>query len=297
MGPAREGITRRSAGARLAGPFLARGAGAATAGDAGTRRARLRRVGFPDHFSAVSSEYARFRPGYPRELFDHLREAAPATRLAWDAATGSGQVAEGLIGRFDEVVATDAALAQLLSARRAGRLRYVVATCEQAPIADSSVALVTVGQALHWLDLERFYAEVRRVLCPGGVVAAWSYDLLTVDPDVDRVLRDFHDRTIGSYWPSQRHAIGRGYAALPFPFAPVSLPAVEMSARWDVERALGYLGTWSAVERFRRARGRDPVETLRPALESVWPAGEERAVRWPLTLRVGRHGAPATIGS
>ena len=39
---------------------------------------------------------------------------------------------------------------------------------------DASVDLVLVAQAAHWFDLPAFYAEVARVLRPGGVLAVWS---------------------------------------------------------------------------------------------------------------------------
>lgn len=250
---------------------------------------------FHDHFSAVASAYARHRPHYPVELFDRLRAAAPGRRLAWDAATGSGQVAVALADRFARVVASDAAPAQLAHARRARRLFYCAATCEEAPLASAAVDLVTVAQALHWLDLDRFFAEVRRVVRPGGVVAAWSYGHCEVDRSVDPIVRRFYAETVGPYWPPERRLIERGYRDLPFPFERLPLPALEMTAAWDVERFLGYLGTWSAVNRYRRERGADPVAMLRPQLEAAWPHGQERLVRWPLSLLVGRHGRPATI--
>ena len=42
--------------------------------------------------------------------------------------------------------------------------------------------LVTVAQALHWFDIQAFFSEVKRVLKNGGVLAAWTYGLLEVNP-------------------------------------------------------------------------------------------------------------------
>jgi hypothetical protein len=62
-----------------------------------------------------------------------------------------------------------------------------------------------------------------------------------------------------------------------------------MTARWDLERTLGYLSTWSAVKAFERANREDPVETHRAELAAAWgdPA-DEKTITWPLVLRAGR---------
>ena len=39
---------------------------------------------FRDHFSNVSSQYASFRPNYPRQRFEWLASIAPSRELAWD---------------------------------------------------------------------------------------------------------------------------------------------------------------------------------------------------------------------
>lgn len=253
-------------------------------------------MSFQDHFSGVASGYAEHRPRYPERLFDLLLDEAPGDALAWDGATGSGQVAGALAARFRRVIATDASLFQLAAARRLGRVSYLTATCEDVPLAPASVDVVTVGQALHWLDLERFYGEVRRVLRPGGLLAAWSYGLFRTGIDaVDSLLLAFHDDTVGECWPLERGHVVDRYRRMPFPFDPVPLPAIEMEAEWTRDHVVGYLRTWSAVARYRRRYDEDPVEALRPRLEAAWPDGGARRLRWTLTVLAGRASAPATI--
>src|SRR4029077_18883117 len=89
----------------------------------------------------------------------------------WDCATGSGQAAIGLAEHFEQVVATDASAAQLAAALAHPRVSYSRAAADASGLASRSVDLVTVAQALHWLDRPPFYAEARRVLVPGGGVA------------------------------------------------------------------------------------------------------------------------------
>jgi len=244
---------------------------------------------FRDHFSDVAGRYAAHRPGYPVPLYEWLASLTPARDLAWDCATGSGQAARGLAAHFDTVVATDAAPAQVAHAQPHPRVRYAVAEAGRSDLAPASVALVTVAQALHWFDLEAFYAEVARVLVPGGVLAVWTYNLARVTPAVDAVIDHFYSEVVNGWWPAGREHVEEGYRRLPFPYPQRPVPAFAMHARWDLAALIGYLRTWSAVQRFREARSEDPVAALIPALQRAWgESSVTHEVRWPLTVRVGR---------
>lgn len=242
-----------------------------------------------DHFSRQAAQYRASRPGYPAALFRFLAGVAPARERALDCATGNGQAALGLVAHFAEVVATDLSLAQLGEARRVPRLHYLAATAERLPLADRSVDLVTVAQALHWLDRPAFYAEVRRIGRPGAVVAAWSYGPLRVAPTIDAVVERLYSGIVGPYWPPERAQVESGYRDLPFPFEPVPAAALTLRAEWTLERLVGYLASWSAVQRCKDATGRDPLDEVRDALGAAWgdPA-RTRTMHWPLALRVGR---------
>jgi len=132
-------------------------------------------VKFRDHFSGVAADYAAYRPQYPAALFDWLASVSPRCELAWDCACGSGQASLPLASRFALVAASDASAIQVATATASENIRYLVAAAETAPLADGTVDLVTVAQALHWFVGDEFFAEVRRVGRPGGVFAAWTY--------------------------------------------------------------------------------------------------------------------------
>src|SRR5438105_4357655 len=139
-------------------------------------------VAFKDHFSNQAADYARFRPRYPREMFEYLGTISPGRKLAWDCATGNGQAAVELAEVFDRVIATDASEKQIANAQPHERVEYRVAPAEESGIESGTIDLVMIAQALHWLDLARFYAEARLVLKPGGVLAASAYNLLHIEP-------------------------------------------------------------------------------------------------------------------
>jgi ubiquinone/menaquinone biosynthesis C-methylase UbiE len=243
---------------------------------------------FKDHFSQVASGYARYRPGYPRALFDTLAALAPGRALAWDCGTGNGQAAVELAERFSHVVATDLSRDQLALAQPHPKVEYLLASAEESGLTAASVDLVTVAQAVHWFDFERFYAEVERVLVPRGVVAVWTYHRAIADPEIQALTERFRHRVEGD-WPPERRWVEEQYRTIPFPFAEIAVDPIVHEERWELERVLGYLSTWSAVSQYRRRTGHDPVADLRPELAAVWgDPGRPRRLRWPIHLRVGR---------
>jgi SAM-dependent methyltransferase len=246
-------------------------------------------VSFKDHFSRQATDYAKFRPRYPRALFEFVATNSPNDELALDCATGNGQAAVALAEFFQKVIALDASGEQIASAQPNERVEYRVASAETTGLPARSVAAITVAQALHWFELDGFYCEARRVWQPRGVLAVWTYNLLHVSAAVDGIVRRFHDEVVGPYWPPERKIVRRGYRDLPFPFDEIATPAFQIELRWSLERLLGYLRTWSATQRFFAANERDPVELVESDLEQAWgnPAEEKLAI-WPLTVRLGR---------
>lgn len=242
-----------------------------------------------DHFSRQAPAYASHRPSYPEELFDYLDARVHRHTLAWDCAAGSGQATIPLARRFSRVVATDISAAMLLHAPRHPGVEYRVAPAEASGLEDACVDLVTVAQALHWLELETFYAEAARVLVPRGVLAVWTYGQQRLDePGLDRALQRFYAEVVGPYWAAERRLVESGYRTLSFPFPEIDPPVLVMQENWNLAQLLGYVRTWSATQRFREAVGHDPVERLGQELERHWrDPSASRRILWPIRLRLG----------
>ena len=246
-------------------------------------------MSFADHFSAVSAAYAAFRPRYPDELFAFLARATRARTAAWDAGTGSGQAALGLAQHFTHVTATDASEEQLAHATPDPRITYRVAPAEASGLADHSVDLVTAAQAVHWFDRPRFWAEARRVLKPGGLIAVWTYVLVEIEPRIDAIVRHFYESVVGPFWPPERRLTEQRYRTIDFPFSEMHVPAFAIERQLTLEELAGYVRTWSATRGFIRAHGRDPVDELIAALAPHWGAPHHtRMGRWPIAMRAGR---------
>lgn len=252
---------------------------------------------FHDRFGSAADQYARFRPGYPPELFARIAQLAPDRHCVWDCATGSGQAAVDLAEHFTQVVATDASADQLAHARPHPRVDYRREQAEQTSLPDGSVDAVTVASALHWLNKPAFYEEVRRVGRPGALVAAWTYSTVThVSDAFDARFAEFIDDRLGPYWTEHFAEVESGYRDTPFPFAPIDVDPLAIVVSWRLPDLLGYAATWSASIRYGHEHGKPFVDEHNPLLRAAWGERLYREVRIPVQVRMGRIPADPKAG-
>jgi SAM-dependent methyltransferase len=244
---------------------------------------------FKDHFSALATGYATYRPEYPPELFQWLAKLCAEHELAWDCATGNGQAAKCIADHFKDVIATDASADQIAQAHGAANVVFRVASAEHSELKEHSVDLLVVAQAAHWFDLEKFYAEAHRVLKPNGIIALITYAHHRVNPKIDVPSLHYYHDVVGAYWPAERQWVETGYRDLPFPFIEIQAPKFELEAHWSLAHFVGYQATWSATKRYIESTGHNPIPELQAALTPLWGAPEKlRKIEWPISLRVGR---------
>ena len=245
---------------------------------------------FEDHFSGHSNQYAQARPKYPDEIYAYLASLAPAHSLAWDCGTGNGQAAVGLAKHFDKVYATDASAEQISHAYPHENVEYHAEPAEHVSLTDSSVDLVTVAVAIHWFNFDEFYREVRRVLKPNGILAAWTYSLTEISPEIDRLVSHYYKDIIGEYWPERIRYLEQKYTTIPFPFEEIDPPAFNMEINWSLNQFAGFLDSWSATQRYKSQKGHHPLELIWEELLAAWGnENEKRLIRWPLNFRIGRN--------
>ncbi len=152
-------------------------------------------------FSDRVDSYRHYRPRYPGEIVDFLRDHChldPHASIV-DVAAGTGLLTEIFLARDYAVTAVEPndamrdACASLI--HRFPKLRCVSGTAEMTGLPSHSADLVTVAQALHWFDLPPARAEFLRVLRPGGWCAiAYNERRVGGDPFHDgyeRILREF----------------------------------------------------------------------------------------------------------
>jgi SAM-dependent methyltransferase len=245
------------------------------------------RTPFKDHFSERAAAYASSRPHYGPEVARWLASIAPATRLVWDAGCGSGQLSTLLGNHFARVIATDASKEQIAQAESHPHVEYRAEPAEQSSLEDHSADLITVAQAVHWMNLETFYPEVGRVARPNGVIALIAYGIAVIEPEVDKVIDRFYTGDLDGYWPPERKHIETGYRDLPFPFARIPAPEMDLGVDWTVDQMLDYVRTWSAVRALEKAKGPAITNQFADDLRAAW-GSRVLKVRWPLVIVAGK---------
>ena len=246
---------------------------------------------FNDYFSKQAREYALYRPTYPAAVFSYLNSIVPGHATAWDCGTGNGQVALALTHYFDQLYASDASENQVKNAAINPKIQYFISVAESTHLPKNSIDLITVAQAAHWFRLSEFYLEVKRVLKSGGIIAMWCYGFFQLpkeETQLQSALEKLYDG-IESYWPLERQLISDCYRTIDFPFVEIEPPQIVMQKQWTVEQIVGYLSTWSAIQRYINDKGEKPIIELFDDIISSSSSPDKRIkINWPLYWRIGR---------
>jgi ubiquinone/menaquinone biosynthesis C-methylase UbiE len=128
-------------------------------------------------FTDRVQDYLRFRPSYPENVIEILQTGgmlSPGAIVA-DIGSGTGILSELFLRHGYRVLAVEPNDAMRSAAegllKKQDRFESVNGTAEATTLPANSVDLVTVGQALHWFDLQRARDEWNRILRPKGGVA------------------------------------------------------------------------------------------------------------------------------
>jgi len=241
-----------------------------------------------DNFSRQADLYSRYRPAYPQELYDFILNHIDIKQVAWDCGTGNGQAARELAKYFEKIFATDISQKQIDNAHQAKNIFYSIQPAEQTNFPDKTFDLITVSQALHWFQFDKFYTEVNRVAKPGAWIAVWMYGLLSISPETDELVAvQFYKNTLGTYWDYERKFVDDNYSTIPFPFQEIQTPLFEIHFEWTLEELQGYFNTWSALQKFITANQTNPVDDLMKKIRAI-EKNEKMKIVFPLHLRMGR---------
>ncbi|EGG18200.1 putative SAM dependent methyltransferase [Cavenderia fasciculata] len=208
---------------------------------------------FVDHFGKVSSKYLTFRPTYPNELFDIIRDytQSDTTRqLAFDIGCGNGQATVKLADMYEKVIGFDPSEGQITSAQPHPRVEYRVSPAEKIDWhPDGSVDLITVAQAVHWFDLPTFYNETKRLLKPKtGSLIIWGYGTCSIVNN-DKA-QQIHRHVCDEYWPSNRKFVDREYVDIIPTYSNTIRKNTSFNKKLSIGDMIGYYSTWSGYNQY-----------------------------------------------
>ena len=242
-----------------------------------------------DLFSKQSDLYARYRPTYPKELYEYILSFVKEKNTVWDCATGNGQAAVVLAAHFKKVIATDISAAQIEKATLKENIEYLVCPAESTLFADNTFDLVTVAQAYHWLKWKEFKKEVTRVCKPEAIIAIWTYNRNKIgDKKIDDTIFSFYENVTKPFWDYERKYVEELYKTVEFDYELLPVKDFETTLNWQREDMIGYISSWSAIQKYIKVNGHSPIPMIEKELINLWPKGEVKKVSFPIYLKLGK---------
>src|ERR1700686_1890920 len=224
-------------------------------------------------FSSRVDNYVRYRPGYPAEILELLKNECGLKfeSVIADIASGTGIFTRMLVENGNRVFGVE----PNDEMRRAGehflesysRFTSVAGKAEATTLPDHSVDIITAAQAAHWFDREKARREFIRILKPGGwTVLLWNERRTDSTPflrDYERLLL-----TYGTDYQEVRHE--RTTAEIADFFAPSLFRsrAFEMRQEVDYSALEGRLLSSSYVPTSDRENYEPMLRELRRAFKA-----------------------------
>ena len=142
-----------------------------------------------DRFSDRVENYIKYRPSYPIEIIDLLRDECGLTResIVADIGCGPGTSTRMFLENGNRVygVEPNAAMRRAAEEQLAQFPWFIPVdgTAEATSLKPASIDMVIAAQAFHWFDPGKTRTEFFRILKPGGyIVLVWNERRLDATP-------------------------------------------------------------------------------------------------------------------
>lgn len=239
-------------------------------------------------FSKQANLYARYRPKYPEEIYNFIFEHMEQKKIAWDCATGSGQVADYLANHFDQVFANDISEKQLAHATEKANITYLNTPAEHSGLPNNTFDLITIAQAIHWLNFNRFYDEVRRTARKNAILAAIGYGMVRIDKQSNIIIDDLYEEAFSTYFNENRKYLDEHYQNIPFPFDEIPTPDFQITYDWSLDELEGYFNSWSAIQKMKSEQSKNPADSTMERLRQKLGNPRKVEVTFPVFMRLGK---------
>ena len=208
--------------------------------------------------------YSKYRPTYPRAVIsaitNYVTKFSGSLCSSVDVACGSGQSTFYLRDTFKQVTGVDISKAQIeranskCKAENIDNVTFRVANGMELPFENESIDVVTIAQAVHWLDTNKFFAECKRVLKNKGCLAVYGYgNVHIVNERCNALISNFYRNSLKGCWHKARYHIDNEYRSIELPFSNTHRIDLTMPYETSLEAFIGYLSTWSGYQKYCEA--------------------------------------------
>ncbi|XP_046346473.2 putative methyltransferase DDB_G0268948 isoform X2 [Haliotis rufescens] len=232
-----------------------------------------------DHAEA----YAKYRIPFTAAVVDcivrYVQDGGCELNMAVDIGCGTGHQSTIPLSRvFKHVIGVDVSREQIRQTPHLSNADFRVARGEDMPFLESSsVDVVSVATAIHWLDLPDFYKEVDRVLRPRGCLAVyWMHRQKLDNTEAQEAVEEFHAST-SEYRPDE---VKRIWDKKEIPECPYGTwlhdTSVVITKSWTVEDFIKLTSTMSFWQKYLKAnQGSTKLKDFGEKLSSRLRSGTE----------------------
>tara|TARA_B100000809_G_C15064516_1_gene503681 strand:- start:504 stop:1244 length:741 start_codon:yes stop_codon:yes gene_type:complete len=240
---------------------------------------------------SISPEiYSSYRPTYGDDIYNYISSLLEEKQIGWDCACGSGQATTEVAKFVDYVIGSDSDSIQLENATKAKNIKYLHQTDTIDILKDSSVDLITVATGIHWLDTNKFYAEAKRVLKKGGVLATWGYTGVDLNPEINDVIKGIIKNHLLPYYPKEIQIAFNQYREIDLPMNKINAPNFEIKYNWDFETLMNYIKSFTAMQRYLKVHEKSALALFEDEILDAW--GGDRSTKkeliWELHTKFTR---------
>ena len=179
-----------------------------------------------DIWTGKASNYDRVRPTPPSALLDLLTQLIhmPHPALVVDMGSGTGlstaiwsERAMRVIGIEPNADMRNEAAHKIEGHPYAAHIEYREGVAHRTGLPDGCADIVTAAQSFHWMEPTATLTEIARILRPGGLFAAYDYDLPpAIHWELDLLAQEVDSRLVGlirerglapafNIWSKDRH--------------------------------------------------------------------------------------------